>query len=90
MSQGYNPTWVSGDSKAICDSCGFLKKRSECRMRWDSFFVCYPECWETRHPQDFIRTIPGEGRAVMPARPEVPNQFQADLADFPSPPDAPG
>ncbi len=89
MTKGYQPTWVSGDYKAICDICGFLKKGSACRMRWDGFFCCYPDCWEPRQPQDFIRTISGEGRAVMPARPEQPDQFQADDADFPPPPPAP-
>lgn len=87
---GYKPTWVSGDSKFICDSCGFLRKRSEGRMRWDSFFVCSDTCWEPRHPQDFIKTVTGEGRAVQPSRPEQPDLFQADDASFPPPPTPPG
>lgn len=90
MTKGYQPTWVSGDSKVICDCCGFLRKRSSCAVRWDQFFVCYPECWEPRQPQDFIRTIPGEGRAIPPCRPQTPDVFQADDADFPPPPPAPG
>ncbi len=90
MTKGYKPTWNPGDYKAICDVCGFLKKGSEMRMRWDEAFVCADTCWEPRHPQDFIRTINGEGRAVSPARPEQGDQFQASDAAFPDPPAAPG
>jgi hypothetical protein len=76
MTSGYKPTWKPGDYKAICDRCGRLRKGSELKIEWDQYFVCEDGCWEPRQPQDFVRTVPGEGRAVQPARPEVPDMFQ--------------
>lgn len=50
-------TWVTGPGNynVICDVCGFKKKASEVRRRWDGLMVC-PEDWEMRHPMDFFRT----------------------------------
>lgn len=59
-----------GDYNCICDLCGRKRKASECRLKWNNFFVCADTCWEPRHPQDFV-----EGRAddqnVPIARPDV-------------------
>jgi len=52
MSRGWN--YVSGDWNVICDVCAVKTKASKTKKRWDGFQVC-PECFETRHPQDFIR-----------------------------------
>jgi hypothetical protein len=46
--------YVSGQWNFICDSCGQKLKSGESRQRWDGFQVC-SECWEPRHPQDFVR-----------------------------------
>ncbi|MHB8603488.1 MAG: hypothetical protein ACYC9R_12715 [Nitrosotalea sp.] len=43
------------DYNVICDVCGFKKKASEVRQRWDGYQVC-KEDWEQRHPLDFYRT----------------------------------
>ncbi|MHB8602192.1 MAG: hypothetical protein ACYC9R_06420 [Nitrosotalea sp.] len=43
------------DYNTICDICGFKKKASELRQRWDGYQVC-AEDWEQRHPLDFYRT----------------------------------
>lgn len=43
-----------GDWNAICDVCGFKHKASEMTERWDGLMVG-KECWEPRHPQDFLR-----------------------------------
>lgn len=84
MSNGYNPSYRSGDYKAICDRCGRIRKGSELRGEWDSLFVCFDSCWEPRQPQDFTRTIQGEGRAVYPARPDTANPtFQEDPENWP-------
>jgi hypothetical protein len=52
MSKGW--IYVSGDWNIICDVCSVKTKASKTRKRWDGFQVC-SECYETRHPQDFIR-----------------------------------
>lgn len=41
---------------AICDSCGWKRKSTEMRQRWDGLMVCRDTCWESRHPMDFYRT----------------------------------
>lgn len=57
-----------GDHNIICDVCGFKKKSSDIRERWDGLFVC-EEDWEQRHPQDFIRGMPDD-QSVPFARPD--------------------
>lgn len=46
-----------GDWLALCESCQFEKYASELRKRWDGFMVC-EECWEPRHPLDFLKVKP--------------------------------
>lgn len=46
-----------GDHNAFCDRCGFKYKASELRKEWQGFMVC-ATCWEPRHPQEFVRSIP--------------------------------
>ena len=52
MSKGWD--YKSGDWLVICDSCSKKIKASKSKERWDGFRVC-SECWEPRHPMDFIR-----------------------------------
>jgi hypothetical protein len=40
-----------------CQQCGKRLKATEGRRRWDGLWVG-PECFEIRHPQDFVRGIP--------------------------------
>jgi hypothetical protein len=47
----------SGDHNAWCDRCGFKFKASELRKEWQGFMVC-SGCWEPRHPQELIRSVP--------------------------------
>jgi hypothetical protein len=49
--------WKIGDWNALCDVCGFKRKASEMKLRWDGLYVC-PEDWEPRQPQDFVRGVP--------------------------------
>lgn len=54
----YKPTYKKGDHKAICDRCGFLFKASQLFKEWTGLRVCkINDCWEPRHPQDFLRGI---------------------------------
>lgn len=43
-----------GDNYFCCPVCGFKKRVSQGRYRWDKVFVC-TDCWEPRHPQETIR-----------------------------------
>ena len=62
-----------GDWNAICDRCGFKRKASEMKLEWDGLRVC-SECWEPRHPQDFVRGVP-DNQAVAWTRPPPPDIF---------------
>ena len=44
-----------GDYNVICDECGFKRKASECRRRFDGAFVCADTCWEPIHPQEYVK-----------------------------------
>lgn len=61
-------TWA-----AICDRCGFRFPSDEIQKEWQGLMVC-EECFETRHPQDFIRGV--EDNPSPPwTRPEPPDTF---------------
>lgn len=65
--------YVSGEHNFICDSCGYKKKSSEARERWDGFVVCHA-CWEPRQPQDFVETKEDKITTEW-ARKEQPDNF---------------
>ena len=52
MSKNY---FISGQWNLICDVCSVKYKAGKAKHRWDGFIVC-PNCYEQRHPQDFVRT----------------------------------
>lgn len=47
--------FISGEWNLICDVCSIKYKASKAKQRWDGFIVC-PNCYEQRHPQDFVRS----------------------------------
>ena len=47
--------YKSGEWNLICDVCSIKYKAGKAKHRWDGFIVC-PNCYEQRHPQDFVRT----------------------------------
>ena len=53
----YKPGWKSGRWSSLCDRCGFRYHSDALRTEWDGLKVCAP-CWETRHPQDFVKVVP--------------------------------
>jgi hypothetical protein len=60
--------YVSGQWNAICDRCGFQYKSAELRLEWTGFRVC-SSCFESRHPQDFLK-VRSERGGVPWSRPE--------------------
>ena len=46
--------YKAGEWNLICDVCGKKIKAHKAKHRWDGFVVC-GDCYETRHPQDFVR-----------------------------------
>ena len=65
---------IKGDWNVICDVCGFKKKASEVKPRWDGLWVC-KEDWESRHPQDFIHITPDD-QSVPFSRPDEPSNTE--------------
>ena len=57
MTTGRADFLALGDWNATCDMCGKKFKSSMLKKRWDGAMVCPPD-WETRHPQDFVRSVP--------------------------------
>ena len=58
-------TFILGDSKSVCDVCGFHYKHSQLRKRWDGAMVCSKD-FETRHPQDLIKIRPERNNVQDP------------------------
>lgn len=71
MSKGWD--YKSGDWLVVCDSCSKKIKASKSKERWDGFRVC-SECWEPRHPMDFIRAR-ADKISVPFTRPQPEDQF---------------
>lgn len=45
--------------RGICDRCGFEFRLNQLRKEWNGLKTCNGpntnQCWEPRHPQDFVR-----------------------------------
>lgn len=59
-----------GDYNRICDRCGCKRKASETREEWNGLIVCEDGCFESRHPQDFVRGKYDDQRVYKP-RPDT-------------------
>jgi hypothetical protein len=78
-------TYVSGQHNVTCDVCSQKTKAGLTRQRWDGFRVCC-NCFEERHPQDFVRARPDK-IAVPFTRPRttdtfIPDNFTAQPSDL--------
>ena len=72
--------YVSSGWNCTCDRCGQKKKASEVRQEWTGFLVC-TTCFETRHPQDFVRAR--QDKISVPfTRPRPPDVFTVVLYDL--------
>ena len=81
--------YISGQWNLICDVCSIKYKAGKAKHRWDGFIVC-PNCYEQRHPQDFVRTkqdkisvpfsrpIPQEIFVVVPYNFYIDEQYFVD------------
>lgn len=75
--------YVAGQWNAVCDRCGFEYKSGKLRKEWTGLMVCSGpatnNCWEQRHPQDFV-----SGKADRQAPPWVRPE-PADVFIVPGP-----
>ncbi len=69
----YKSHSIPNEHNFICDRCGFLYKSHNKRKEWTGLIVCKGagtnNCWEPRHPQDFVRAR-AEENAVKESRPD--------------------
>lgn len=66
--------FAKGEWNAICQVCGFQRKSSTMRRRWDGKMVCEQD-WEPRHPQEFIKPAGPDPKPLPWTSPEPPDQF---------------
>lgn len=71
-SPGYRPGlhWVE------CMRCGFDYRADQIRKEWTGVLVCQ-QCWEPRHPQDFVRGMTDRITPDGPINPP-PTEINAD------------
>ena len=75
-----NHWYKSGEWNLICDSCSKKIKADTAKKRWDGFVVC-PDCYETRHPQDFIQAQ--TDKITVPfTRPKTPENHVIQMGIF--------
>ena len=60
-----NPGYRPGNNWVTCDRCGFERRASDIKTEWNGLEVCSDTCFETRHPQDFLRA---KEESITPAR----------------------
>jgi len=65
--------YKSGDNYFLCPICGFKKRVSDGRYRWDREFVC-KEDWEAKHPQESVKARV-DRMAARISRPEPVDTF---------------
>jgi hypothetical protein len=75
---GRRDVYKRGDWNTVCYVCGFKRKASEMKLRWDGVYCCKQD-WEIRQPQDFVRGVPDE-QAPPWTQPEPPNVFNGAVA----------
>ena len=77
MTHSRNPGWVPGDHWVVCDVCGFDYRHSDMKIRWDGLAVCSAD-YETRHPQDFLKSFEDDPAARGIVRPPTVDEFVDD------------
>jgi hypothetical protein len=69
-------TFEHGQFNVICDRCGFKYKSRQVRKEWTGLITCSGtgthNCWEVRHPQEFVKGKP-DRQAPPWVRPEQPD-----------------
>lgn len=63
--------YKSGDPWCNCDICGFTYRNSQLKENHNGYHVC-SECYESRHPQEYLRTEPDN---IMPGCGEDTDEF---------------
>jgi hypothetical protein len=69
-----NPGYIAGDHWVECSRCGFDYRQSHMKREWTGVIVCQ-ECWEPRHPQDFVRATEDDQTAKGLVNPQSTENY---------------
>ncbi len=58
-----------GKWNVICQRCGTKYKNDQLEKEWTGLLVCKDKCFETRHPQDFVRAVDDDQSVETPSPP---------------------
>lgn len=65
-----NACYIPGRPKAVCQRCGYEKRRDELRVEWTNLIVC-PPCYDPRPPQLDAPVVYPEGLPIDRPSPEI-------------------
>ena len=65
-----SPGYIEGSHWVRCTRCDFIVRKEDIRIEWTKAIVC-KDCWEPRHPQDFVRAKSDDMRAKGPVNPDI-------------------
>ena len=68
---------VKGLWNADCDRCGFEFKSCDLKKEWTGFMVCF-DCYEPRHPQDYVRSVPDDSSVPWTRPGVVPDSTESN------------
>jgi hypothetical protein len=78
--------YAPGAHWAICDRCGMRYRPWQMRTEWTGLRVCHGEstqdCFEVRHPQQYVRGR-ADRQAVANPRPDPTPVFQSEGVALP-------
>lgn len=69
MAHAHGAGFVPGNRWVECDRCGFDYRKNQIKLEWNGLAVCL-KCWETRHPQDFVKAVTDHIAPYGPVRTE--------------------
>lgn len=76
-----NPGYISGSHWADCDRCDSQFRAEDLKLEWNGLWVC-DSCFETRHPQDFLRATEEKIAADEPLNnPDTTNEVSVTFAE---------
>ena len=76
-----NPGYKSGDHWADCQRCDFQFRTGDMTKEWNGLWVC-TDCYEARHPQDFLRVQEEKIAADQPINPsDTSNTISVTFAE---------
>ena len=71
------PGYEIGKWLVICQRCGVKYLNDAVEKEWTGLLVCKKKCFDQRHPQDFVRTLPDD--QTIPYSSPEPTDVNVDV-----------